>query len=342
MTILTVAIGMILVYLILSLVSSAVQESIASWLTLRGKFMWRALENMLAEEAGEKSKDHQSLLKKFKTHNRYQSLCSGKDHPSYLKPQTFSKILLHVLNGDDIKSATSSVDELPDGKLKNSLLDALSTAGGDLDKFRYELETWYSEVMDRASGRYKRMAHTNLVVIGLLVACFFNGDSLSIYHKMTVAAGSSEQTQQIIGLAEDLIDSRSDSTFTAKINEVKANRLLAEANADSSLALQLDSILTSQNLDLLRQTDDLVNTYAKANSPLGLGWATTDFPVAEAKPLTILVFWMLKLLGFFVTAMAISLGAPFWFDLLKKFTNIRNAGPKQDENDKSSSTTSLT
>ena len=37
------------------------------------------------------------------------------------------------------------------------------------------------------------------------------------------------------------------------------------------------------------------------------------------------------ILGFFVTALAISLGAPFWFDLLRKLVNIRSAGNKPSE-----------
>jgi hypothetical protein len=38
--------------------------------------------------------------------------------------------------------------------------------------------------------------------------------------------------------------------------------------------------------------------------------------------------WPSRLLGWFLTATAISLGAPFWFDLLNKFMNLRNAGKK--------------
>ena len=34
-----------------------------------------------------------------------------------------------------------------------------------------------------------------------------------------------------------------------------------------------------------------------------------------------------KMLGLLVTAFALSLGAPFWFDLLGKVSNLRGAGP---------------
>ena len=38
-----------------------------------------------------------------------------------------------------------------------------------------------------------------------------------------------------------------------------------------------------------------------------------------------------KLRGLLVTVCAVSLGAPFWFDLLSKFVNIRRAGIKPEE-----------
>lgn len=42
----------------------------------------------------------------------------------------------------------------------------------------------------------------------------------------------------------------------------------------------------------------------------------------------------IRLLGFLITALAISLGAPFWFDLLAKLVVIRNAGVKPEEKKK--------
>lgn len=38
-----------------------------------------------------------------------------------------------------------------------------------------------------------------------------------------------------------------------------------------------------------------------------------------------------QVLGFLITAFAVSLGAPFWFDLLNKFVNLRVSGTKPDE-----------
>ena len=37
-----------------------------------------------------------------------------------------------------------------------------------------------------------------------------------------------------------------------------------------------------------------------------------------------------KIFGLFATGLALSLGAPFWFDTLSKFANIRAAGVKPE------------
>jgi hypothetical protein len=41
--------------------------------------------------------------------------------------------------------------------------------------------------------------------------------------------------------------------------------------------------------------------------------------------------WLLRILGWLISIAAISLGAPFWFDTLNKFINIRSAGKSPDE-----------
>jgi hypothetical protein len=50
-----------------------------------------------------------------------------------------------------------------------------------------------------------------------------------------------------------------------------------------------------------------------------IGWTRTDF---GASALT----WSQRVLGWILTAIAVSLGSPFWFDTLNRFINIRNAG----------------
>src|SRR6266516_4055771 len=44
--------------------------------------------------------------------------------------------------------------------------------------------------------------------------------------------------------------------------------------------------------------------------------------------------WLLKISGLLITMIALSQGAPFWFDLLKKLVNLRLAGDAPDEKKK--------
>lgn len=41
--------------------------------------------------------------------------------------------------------------------------------------------------------------------------------------------------------------------------------------------------------------------------------------------------WLQAILGWIITTVAVSLGAPFWFDALNKFMNIRNSGKSPNE-----------
>jgi hypothetical protein len=56
-----------------------------------------------------------------------------------------------------------------------------------------------------------------------------------------------------------------------------------------------------------------------------LGWQDVD--VCDGKA------WPSRLLGWFLSITAISLGAPFWFDILKRVMSIRNAGQKPEKSE---------
>jgi hypothetical protein len=53
----------------------------------------------------------------------------------------------------------TTVEKINEGRVRTSLMESLKRANGSVEKFRKEMEERYDEAMDRASGRYKRMAH---------------------------------------------------------------------------------------------------------------------------------------------------------------------------------------
>jgi hypothetical protein len=75
----------------------------------------------------------------------------------------------------------------------------------------------------------------------------------------------------------------------------------------------------TQKIDKLLKED-----IDEARNPLGLGWRThrEDFAFLDQSVWD----WLQRIAGWFVTALAISLGAPFWFDLLRKFVRVSGSG----------------
>lgn len=333
MSIITTAIGLILVYLILSLMVSAIQESLASWFSMRGKYFGHAIDQMLTNQKtteGALELD-KSILEKFQSHPSYGDMVEDKNkqsakhlaHPSYMSAATFSSILLHVLDGKDVDSLTATINSMADGKLKKFLLDCLAEAGNDLAKFRTRLEQWYDQVMSRVSGWYKCYTHKIIMVVGLLVAVYMNADTLSIYQKMSAVAAGSTQEQAIVGLAQDFVDGRYEA-FNQQIADIRHTLDTTSQLADTA---SYDSLLLRHNTQLLAQVDSLIVTTNGANSPLGLGWTKAEWATVKSN----LPALLNKLIGMLLTTFAISLGAPFWFDMLKKIINIRNAGPIYQE-----------
>lgn len=65
-----------------------------------------------------------------------------------------------------------------------------------------------------------------------------------------------------------------------------------------------------------------------------IGWSKQDFDPLPQGPGPWVGWSLQRLLGWILSIVAISLGAPFWFDLLNKFMRVRNAGQSPDETPK--------
>ena len=73
---------------------------------------------------------------------------------------------------------------------------------------------------------------------------------------------------------------------------------------------------------------------------MGIGWSavgkkfTSDYSKNNSyqdAALSFLLSFILGLPGIVLTALALLLGAPFWFDMLNKLINVRNSGKKPTE-----------
>jgi hypothetical protein len=293
---LQIVIGIVFVLLLFSLLASSLMELIAGWLSLRGRHLLKAIRAMLGD----------LMMTRFLQHPYFEQLALGsreraaaagspvKAFPSYIETAAFSAILLDLIELDTDAEIQAKLDEQPEGPFKDMLVFLYRQSGEDYLAFRRKVEEWYGAVMDRASGAYKRHSQRWLLIIGLAVAVVFNADTINIYHSLSI---NSTLREAVAAAAENYINNN--PTPPAPVNL---------DNPDVEQARQKIGQLVNENI-------------AAFESPLGLGWDTLDWTQMDGKT------WLYKIMGWLVTAVGISFGAAFWFELLKKLINIRNTGP---------------
>ncbi len=300
----TVVIGLVFIYLLYSLLATTIQELIASVLKWRAKMLEEGIRRML-DDNGQKILSNQffdhPLIKYFGRENSInQKSGSG---PSYLTATNFSKVLIDMIQtGKEGIALTEQISSFFNEQTANRTLapetmkiiqSYAAEAGNDITKFRASIEQWYDDMMDRVSGWYKRKTQLWLLIIGSTLAIVFNINTMGIVQK----------------LSHD-----KDAANTLAImasNYVKTNQSIpgndTTANADKYISIA--------NKEINGEIKD-------ANNVLGLGHSYL-FP---AKSNNSFIQYLVAVVGWLITALAISLGAPFWFDLLNKFVKMRGAG----------------
>ena len=175
--------------------------------------------------------------------------------------------------------------------------------------------------MERATGWYKRRTQVILFVIGLFVAIFFNVDTVDIIHKL-----SSDPK-----LREQLVQQASAYTKEhATLKQELDNLIKSGAKGDTltDAKARYDEF-EKQNSLLVTKASDMVKTdIANVNHVLALGWSKEDCN-----------HWYTHIIGWLLTALALSLGAPFWFDLLNKLMKLRSSVSAESEAKSSPSST---
>jgi len=148
--VLEVAIGMIFIYLLMSLLCSAVQELVSTIFKLRAKNLQQGIDSLLQDP------NATFFANEFHLHPLIDQLAPGGKYPSYIPASHFSAIIMDILDKnskkDPFKHITAAVTSLPDGQMKQSLRIMAARCKGESDAFVTELEQWFDHGMDRASG----------------------------------------------------------------------------------------------------------------------------------------------------------------------------------------------
>jgi hypothetical protein len=299
--ILDVAIGICFIYLLLGLICTTVNEMISGWLKTRAKFLEQGIGRLLGNDALKRALYDHPLIRTLAAKD-------GARLPSYIPAERFVTALTDVLTGpgkspSDLAALKQGLAAAGNEQLNSAVTALLDRPGMDAAAARARLEKWFDDGMERVTGWYKRNAQRNALILACVITVVLNADTVNIARTLwtspTVRAAMVEEAKVRSEKArpEEMLPTveypnPQDPTASVPVNVPK-------------------QALTDKEQALLGQvtgwTDDQL---PQGGSFFGWLWRTLRS----------------HLLGWILTAIAVSLGAPFWFDTLSRFINIRNAG----------------
>lgn len=278
-TILDVAIGLIFTFLMISLVTSAATEALASGLSWRANTLLQGVKDLLNDP------QFTGLARDLYNHDLVNSLDNGTAgtqaqlgaKPSYIDPKQFASALIdraRLVPGADVQAQQASVNiEIQDPQLQRMLNGMIQRASGNIDRIHDDIAGWFDAGMQRVSGAYKRKTQLWGFLMALLCAIALNVDTIKI----------------------------------------------AEALWNQPIIMKgISAPKTGET------AKDAVDQLSSLGVPFG--WdqkARDDFPVTPSW------IWLFALAGWLITAVTTLFGAPFWFDTLQRFVQLRGAGPSK-------------
>lgn len=247
----------------------------------------------------------------------------------------------------------SNMKLLYDGFIDRSMVNGAL----DLLKLNENISKWYDDYMDRVSGQYKTMNRPKLIFIGMFVAITLNVDSLHLAQTFYQNRGLRESVLSDADAIAKIYQETETMETVERYDMILARLADTSIRKDSISNVFLTKIWADmQKNDSIDSTqkarmNTVFETFSRWEIPLGyttkdapLSWVVKDSisisgmginPVQNASieyhtrrntpsPASI-IKW---LFGIIVSGIAMGFGAPFWFEILVKFINIRNAGAK--------------
>lgn len=288
---LDIGIGLVTIYLFLSFACTAFNEAVlGALMDLRSRNLKNAINKILGQTGIE------GLDKKFLTHPLIESLCKkpGKDTaPSYIAPKTFSLVLIDLLKNEVNKKSSVKYSEM------GPIIDRLPPHS-DLKK---TLSLLFEDSKEDDEEFRKKIESWYDNVMDRIIGWYKKRiQRYTLILALGIAVLANVDTFEI--------------TNALSSNPALRSSLVAQAQDLTKKLKDTDPATYSMRMDLVQ------NKLSSLGIPIG--WTTKRLQKINGA-----ADWIKKIMGILITAFAISLGAPFWFDLLNKMINIRAAGQRE-------------
>jgi len=305
-TVVDVAIGLVFVYLLLAIICTSANELLSGVTKSRATLLTEGIRQLLGNQPTSSAKNSpEALFEEFYRHSLITSMMRGHRHPAYLPARTFSTVLIDILSKNrtgrvTVEDLEEGLNSLPDGDVKQSVSAIARNAERELDDIQLGIEGWFEDAMDRVTGWYKRKTQVWTIIVASLITLLANADTVHIARR----------------LWQDPV------LRSAVVEEAKTRA----QKPRPSVTVEYPDPDDPTNPQVTSNEGNTVSAQEQALLGQMLGW---QGPFDNSKRA-----WMERILGWALTILAICLGAPFWFDLLNKFVNIRSAGKSPAEKPK--------
>jgi hypothetical protein len=390
-TVIDIAIGLIFVYLLLSLVCSAFNELIERFARYRAADLERGLGELVRDD---------DWVSRIYNHPLIWGLFEGeyspraKNLPSYIPATNFALTVMDlILPGTGATGATQGssgtpgvvvnvagvapppaannplqplrdgIRAIPNQHVRDALMTLVAAAGNDVVKARENIEGWFNSSMDRVSGWYKRRTQLIILLSGIVLAGLVNADTITIVQVLSTdrtmreslvaaaeayaknppaevspaakttsavvptssnAASPARSPGQAVGNVVPATSPRSATTATSPAGALPTVSPAAAASTASPASTAVAAPSPTRGCET---PECRIESNLKEIKKLGLPIGWNRSPEEDNDPRSIYISpqrWAIRGFGWLITGFAISLGAPFWFDLLNKFVVVRS------------------
>jgi hypothetical protein len=349
-TILDTVIAMSFVFLLVSLLVTTINEMIAAALRSRAKWLRWGIERLLGTAYSDQLFAHPLIQSFSPAPNARGLLAKDITGPSYIPSRSFATVLLDIVaKGADAAGMRIAISGLSDTELSKTLIVLLDDAKDDVETFKQNIEIWFNNGMDRVGGWYKRRSQLVVGIIAFIVTIVVNVDALLILQQINSQTGLRDA---LVAQAKTFAER---PPVTIALTAPAAATTPAEASTNKSA--KTDEKASSAEMDFAKVQAQL----SVLNLPIGWFCLSSNWPCEDSTKAAkntsdrdtvnkfrrenFLVFpWggdanaldtiLFHIAGWILTALAASLGAPFWFDTLNKFMSIRSVGKAPEEKPK--------
>jgi hypothetical protein len=208
--------------------------------------------------------------------------------------------------------------------IMNSMPQSIWQKENELELVAANIEEWFNNAMYRLTGWYKRRSLITTLVVGIILASIVNIDSINLTTRLW---REPDLRIAIINNIGSILTQ--DNTSILNVDQLSA---IQQQFSEISLPVGWLGSPIPQTGDRLSNLPVVCNLFPhQDNEIFGIQISKQCYPLINSPQVTDLTGWLLKLVGILITGVAASPGASFWFDVLKRFINVRLSGANPTE-----------